>query len=105
METGKWFIGEKMAYSIKILSNKEFDALPPSVTRGSDISDSLGFADPATNSAYIRHTAWPELNSYLINHELEHLLEEHKTDEDANGICHKKGGFFRNLFTIIDPLN
>lgn len=92
-------------YTIKIMSSKDFDSLPMSVTRGSDISDSLGFADPVTNTAYVRHTSWPELNSYLIDHEFEHLIEDHKTDMDANGLCHKKGGFFRNVMTFMDPLN
>lgn len=82
-------------YKINILSNRDFDRLPRSVTRGSDISDSLGFADPSTNSAYIRNTGVAELNKYLINHEFEHLLEEEGTHEDSNGIRHKK--FFKDV--------
>lgn len=92
-------------YTLKILSSKDFDNLPRSETRGSNVSNSLGFANPFKKVAYIRQTAWPELNQYLFDHELEHLIEKHKTDTDENGICHKKGGFFRNLFTFIDPLN
>lgn len=92
-------------YTIKILSNKEFDELPNSVTRGSYIKDSLGFADPSTNRAFVRHTAWPELNKYLIEHEFEHLVETMKTDMDENGICHKKkGGFFSFLDSIFNPV-
>lgn len=86
-------------YTMKILNDKEFDSLPVKITRGSRIDDSLGFADPATNTAYVRHTAWPELNQYLMSHELEHLLEEHKTDVDENGICHKKAWDVIKWFT------
>ena len=35
-------------HTIKILSNEEFDNLPTSETNGSDISQSLGFANPFT---------------------------------------------------------
>lgn len=89
-------------YTIKILTNDEFDKLPVSVTRGSYIKDSLGFADPVTNRAFVRHTAWPELNKYLIEHEFEHLVEEMKTDMDENGICHKKkGGFMSWIVPVV----
>lgn len=88
-------------YTMKILSNKEFDSLPVHITRGSRIDDSLGFADPSTNTAYVRHTAWPELNKYLINHEFDHLVEEMKTDMDENGICHKKKKFFEQVLSPI----
>lgn len=97
-------------YTIKIVPSKEFDSLPQSVTRGSKIDDSLGFADPATNTAYVRHSSWPELNSYLISHEMEHLLEDRKTDMDENGICHKKAGKFWEqvlapaIFPIFNPV-
>ena len=86
-------------YEIKFLSNKDFDRLPKEVTRGSDISDSLGFYNPHLSRAYIRYTAYPELNKYLLNHEFEHMLEGDATDVDENGIRHKK--FFKEIFLPI----
>lgn len=88
-------------YTVTILSSQEFDDLPKSVTRGSDISDSLGFADVIKKKAYVRDTHWPELNRFLIDHELEHFMEKSATDEDENGLRHKKGGFIHNVF---DPV-
>src|SRR3990167_5048866 len=72
-----------MGYSIKILSNEEFEKLP---YKHSDIA--LGLADPKSNTAYVRYSAYPELNKYLIDHEFEHLLEEHGTDE-IDGVRYK----------------
>ena len=80
----------KPVYEIKFLSNEDFDKLPKSETNGSDITDSLGFYNPFTNRVFIRHTEIPSLNKYLLDHEFEHLLEEHPTDADENGIRHKK---------------
>lgn len=92
----------KPVYDIKFLSNEDFDALPKKETNGSDISDSLGFYNPFTNRIFIRHTASPDLNKYLLEHEFEHLLEDNPTDMDENGIRHKKGKkFFKE---IIGPL-
>ena len=97
----------KPVYDIKFLSNEDFDNLPKTETNGSDISDSLGFYNPFTNRIFIRHTAYPDLNKYLLDHEFEHLLEDNPTDADENGIRHKKGKkFFKNillpLFTGFD---
>ena len=86
-------------YEIKVLTDKEFDSLPNTVTRGSDISDSLGFADPITKKAYVRYVGIPELQKALIQHEFEELVEGHAGHEDENGIRHKK--FFKDLFLPI----
>lgn len=75
---------------INVLSNDEFENLPKSVTRGSDISGSMGFADPATGTAYVRHSVSHDLNKFLVNHEMEELLVSESTHEDENGIRHKK---------------
>lgn len=83
-----------MAQQIKVhvLSNDEFDSLPESKTRGSDISNSLGFANPFTNEAFVRFTESHELNKFLINHEIEELIGPgHEGHEDENGIRHKSG--------------
>ena len=77
-------------YEIKVLSNDEFDRLPQSITRGAEISDSLGFADKRTGKAYVRYTSHPDLQKYLINHEFEELEADYSTHEDEFGIRHKK---------------
>lgn len=81
-------------YEIKVLNSKEFDKLPYD-----GISDSLGIADVKRNRVFVRDTGVHELNRYLISHEIDHLVEEHATDEDAHGIRHKKGPkLFKDIF-------
>src|SRR3990167_1625218 len=76
-------------HTIKILSNEEFDNLPTSETNGSDISQSLGFANPFTGRAYVRYSAYPEVTKFLVEHELEELFGPgHPGHEDENGIRH-----------------
>ena len=89
-------------YEIKVLDNKTFDSLPVSETRGSEISDSLGFANRFTGKAYVRYVGIPELQKYLINHELEELEADKSTHEDENGIRHKKfwKDFLRPVLTF-----
>jgi len=86
-------------YEVKVLSSKDFDALPKSITRGSDVSDSFGFADPSTGKAYVRYTAINDLDKYLINHEFEELVSHSSLHEDENGVRHKKG--FMKVFMPI----
>ena len=75
-------------YSIAVLKDEEFEALPYP-----EMEDSLGLADPSTNKAYIRYTGLPHLDKYLINHELDHLIDgaggEH-SDHYRNGVYYKK---------------
>ena len=60
-----------MGYTLKVLSNKEFERLPYK-----RVHTSLGLANPKNNTAYVRYSAVPELNKYLISHELDHLVEK-----------------------------
>jgi hypothetical protein len=80
-----------MGYEIKVLSDDEFDELPYE-----GIDDSLGLADVRRGRVFVRNTGSHELNRYLINHEIDHIVEEHATDEDEHGIRHKK--FFKEIF-------
>ena len=57
-------------YTVKILNNEDFNRLPYK-----EVEDSLGIADPKTNTAYVRDTHIDAANQYLINHEVEHLIE------------------------------
>lgn len=96
----------KPVYEIKFLASKDFDRLPKTETNGANISDSLGFYNPYINKIYIRHTAIPELDKYLLEHEFDHLLEKDATDEDEFGIRHKKKkGFMGFLQKFYNPLN
>ena len=94
-------------YQVNILTSKEFEKVARSNPRYKHVDeDNLGFADPVENKAYVRHTAFPELNKYLIEHEFEHLLEAKGTDEDDMGIRHKKKKGFANILQkFYNPLN
>lgn len=63
--------------------------------------DNLGFADKEKNKVFVRADVEPQLTRYLIDHELEHLFEMEGTDEDENGIRHKKKGGFMRIFVPI----
>ena len=76
-------------YEIKILSDKEFEALPYP-----ELEMSLGVADPETNTAYVRDTHSIELNKYLIDHELEHLIEGHDGEHSDH---YKHGVYYKNF--------
>ena len=82
-----------MSLSVKILSDTEFDSLPYP-----EAKISLGLADTKSGQAYVRYTANEELNKYLINHELEHLLGEDRDEihHGGNGVYYKG---FGNLFS------
>lgn len=77
-------------YEIKVLKNEEFDSLPSHITRGENISDSLGFADRENRKAYIRDTGIHEANKLLVNHEIGELVEGNPSHRGPQGLYHKK---------------
>jgi len=81
-----------MALSVKVLTDEEFDKLPYP-----EAKMSLGVADTKTGQAFVRYTANDELNKYLIDHELEHLLGEDRDEihHGGDGVYYKGLG---NLF-------
>lgn len=90
-------------YQVKVLSDSDFEALPYP-----DMEVSLGVADPKTNTAYVRYTGLGELDKYLVNHELEHLIEgsggEH-SDHYENGLYYKKpNNFFSSIIPMVTSL-
>lgn len=89
-------------YQVKVLDENDYVRIVKANPRYKMAIDSLGFADPSRRMAFVRDTESEALNKYLVEHEFEHLLEEHATDEDANGIRHKKGfkDIGRNLAAI-----
>ncbi len=87
-------------YTLRILGDKDFFKVARGNPRYANVDeDNMGFADPEKNTIYVRDQNWPELNRYLIGHELDHLFEEKGTDEDENGIRHKK--FFKQVLAPI----
>lgn len=89
----------KQQYDIKFLSNEDFENMPVSDRLGEDVSDSFGVYNPHTGQIRIRDTGFWEVNKYLLDHELEHAVEEHATDTGPNGLRHKKGKkFFKDIF-------
>ena len=77
-------------YQVKVLSDKEFEELPYP-----DMAASLGVADPKTNTAYVRYTGVEGVDQYLVNHELEHLIEGHGGEHSnhyRNGVYYKGFG-------------
>jgi len=89
-------------YQIKVLNDKEFRKVSQSDPRYANVDETnLGFADPVKNTAYVRFTAYPDLTKYLVDHEFEHLIEEHGTDQDEYGIRHKKKRGFMDWFIPI----
>lgn len=81
-------------YEIKVLDSEQFDSVAKSDPRYSYVDDTnMGFADRQKGVAYVRNSHVHDLNKYLINHELEEMLEDKSEHEDDNGIRHKK--FFR----------
>lgn len=91
-------------YEIKVLSDKEFNEVAKSDKRYAYVDETnMGFADPLKGKAYVRHVNHPELQKYLINHELEELIEAHEGHEDPNGIRHKK--FTNFLKAFFNPIN
>ena len=82
-------------YNVQILSDAEFEALPYPETE-----ISLGIADPKTNTAYVRYQNSPEALNYLVNHEVEHLIEGHggeHSDHYRNGVYYKGAGGFLGM--------
>ena len=86
-------------YTVKIVTPKEWRRLVESNPRYQHAEDSVGFADPQTRTGYVMNTGVHRLNRYLLNHEFEHLVEEHATDEDEFGVRHKK--FFKQILAPI----
>lgn len=81
-------------YEIKVLDSEQFDSVAKSDPRYSYVDGSnMGFADREKGVAYVRNSHVHDLNKYLINHELEEMVEDSSEHEDANGIRHKK--FFK----------
>lgn len=85
---------------IKFLSDEDFDNMPILDRLGEDVSDSWGVYNPHTGQIRIRNTGVWDFNKYLLDHELEHAIEEHATDEGPNGLRHKKGKKFFKSFLL-----
>ena len=81
--------------AVKVLSDKEFDELPYP-----EAKVSLGLADTKSGQAYVRYTASNDLNKYLVEHELEHLLGEDRDEIHHGG----DGVYYKGLGNIFQGL-
>jgi hypothetical protein len=70
-------------YTVNILSEEDFDALPYK-----HVKTSLGLADPATNTAYVRDTGYNDITKDTIAHELDELMAKTSPHEE-DGIRYK----------------
>src|SRR3990167_10299837 len=84
-------------FKVQVLNDKEFDSLPYR-----NISDSLGIADKKKGLAFVRESGLgKEFDLATISHEVNHLISNHVTDADEDGIMHKKGGALRNILPTV----
>jgi hypothetical protein len=70
-------------YTVKILSEKEFDGLPYKHAK-----TSLGLADPKSGVAYVRDTGYNDITKGTIDHELDELIAKVSPHEE-DGIRYK----------------
>jgi len=70
-------------YTVKILSEKEFDGLPYKHAK-----TSLGLADAKTGVAYVRDTGYNDITKHTIDHELDELIAKTSPHEE-DGIRYK----------------
>lgn len=80
-------------YRVKFLNWDAFDKLSDSNPRYENTRDSMAFADPETNTAYIRRTPSALFDGITAMHEIEHLVNKDDLHMDEHGIQHKK--FFK----------
>lgn len=93
---------DKPTYKIFVLDDDEFDNLDgklPYMTK-EKLGDSLGFANPKTNEAYIRRTGIGELDQGTLHHEVMELIQKTSPDE-IDGIRYKKGGALKSIVPIL----
>ena len=74
---------------IKVLSDREFEALPYK-----HLNKSYGIADPKKDVAYVRRMGRGLLGS-AVEHEVGELIDKFSPDEDEDGMRH---GWFHDLF-------
>lgn len=88
----------KPTYKLFVVDDDDFDNLHkdlPYMTK-EKLKDSLGFANPKTNEAYVRRTGVAEIDDSTMQHELMELLVKTSPDE-IDGIRYKKGGVLRSI--------
>ncbi len=92
----------KPTYKIFIVDDDKFDDLHKDLKymTKEKLKDSLGFANPKTNEAYVRRTGVKEIDDATMEHELQELLVKISPDE-IDGIRYKKGGILRFIAPIL----
>ena len=84
-------------YTIKLLSNEEFDKLPYK-----HVKTSLGLADPKAGKAFVRATGVKDWDMATISHEVDELVAKVSPHEE-DGIRYKGGGGGIQTQVIEDP--
>lgn len=79
-------------FTIKILSDEDFDNLPYPDAKGS-----LGMSVMETKTAYIRKTGVKDLDRGTLEHEFDELMQG-VSDHEVNGIRYKK---FKDFFRVL----
>ena len=85
-----------MRYRVQVLSSQDFDNLPYP-----DTELSLGIADPSTNHAYIRYTGLHDVDKYLVNHEVEHLIDRSGGEHSEH---YRNGVYYKHLSSMMSAL-
>jgi len=93
-------------YTVKVLSEKDFDKLPYKHTK-----TSLGMADAKTGVAYVRDTGYNDITKETINHEFDELMASVSPHEE-DGIRYKNlaslgggagAGLLSNMIPMLKP--
>jgi len=82
-----------MGYSVKILTNEDFDRLPYEFAQ-----QAFAVTSPDKKDIYVRHTNIHDFNKMLVGHELDHLVEEFPTDEGPAGERYFLGDLLSSLW-------
>ena len=82
-----------MAYTLKILNDREFESLPYKY-----VSEAVGCADPKTKTAYVRKTGIKPLDAFVMDHELDELINKTSEHEDSDGIRYGFGKWLTKTF-------
>lgn len=82
-----------MGYSVKVLSNEDFEKLPYEY-----ISQAFAVTSPDKKDIFVRHSNIHDFNKMLISHELDHLVEEVPTDEGPQGERYLLGDLLSGLW-------
>ena len=83
-------------FAIKVLNDFEFNNLP-----FRHVKEAFGCANPKTGTAYVRRTGIKPLDTMVMDHEIDELVNKYSDHEDVDGIRYKKG---KDVFKSVAPI-